>query len=345
MSQALDPARHEALAAWIGARLGAPSLRVTDMRPLTGGAIQENWLVTCRSGAAEERRFVLRRNAPAVIASSRTRAQEFALVRAAHAAGVLVPEPVGLCEDSSILGDAFSLVAAVEGVGLGPRIVKDPSLGGDRAALARRLGRELAAIHAIHAPQPELDFLDAPPASPALATVALQRQALDQLEVARPALEWGLRWAELHAPACPAPVLVHGDFRTGNYMVDQHGLTAILDWEFAGWGDPMADLGWFCAACWRFGRPDLEAGGIASREDFYAGYQAAGGVIDDAAVRYWEIVAHLRWAVIALQQGERHLAGRQHSLELALTARIVPELELAVLRATGPDAWRSTHAG
>ncbi len=60
-------------------------------------------------------------------------------------------------------------------------------------------------------------------------------------------------------------------------MVDEAGLTAILDWEFAGWGDPAQDLGWFCAACWRFGRLDKEAGGIGSREAFERGYLAGGG--------------------------------------------------------------------
>ena len=130
-------------------------------------------------------------------------------------------------------------------------------------------------------------------------------------------------------------------------MVDETGLTAVLDWEFAGWGDPHADLGWFCAKCWRFGRPDCEAGGIARARRLLS--RLRGGRRRDrrcAPVRYWEVVAHLRWAVIALQQGERRqLAGRQRSLELALTARIVPELELAVLRATAPAAWRYAHAG
>ena len=194
-------------------------------------------------------------------------------------------------------------------------------------------------------PQPALDFLGDPPANPAQAAVAGLRAALDRLGAARPALEWGLRWAELHAPERSDTSLIHNDFRTGNYLVDHEGLTAILDWEFAGWGDPMADLGWFCAECWRFGRPDLEAGGIASREEFYRGYEAGGGRVDDAAVRYWETIAQLRWAVIALEQGDRHNSGRQRSLELALTARIVPGLELSVVRATAPTAWRFAHAG
>ena len=129
-------------------------------------------------------------------------------------------------------------------------------------------------------------------------------------------------------------------------MVDGQGLTGVLDWEFAGWGDPMSDLGWFCAECWRFGRPELEAGGISARADFYRGYEAGGdGAVDDAAVRYWEIVAHLRWAVVALEQGGRHLSGLEPSLELALTGRIVPELEAAVLRTTGPEAWHCQLGG
>lgn len=347
MSLAPDRARLDALGGWIAARLGLPSVRVVDAGLLPGGAIQENWLLTCRLGDGPEapsRRFVLRRNAAATIASSRPLAEELAILSVAHAAGVLVPAPIGLCDDPAILGEAFSLVAAVEGVGLGPRIVKDKGLGGDRAALAARLGRELATIHAIRPPRPDLAFLGAPPADSALATIAELRAALDRLGAVRPALEWGLRWAEAHAPAPAPPCLIHNDFRTGNYLVDQAGLTAILDWEFAGWGDPMADLGWFCAECWRFGRPDLEAGGIAPRADLYRGYEAGGGRVDDARVRYWEMIAHLRWAVIALEQGERHSSGRQRSLELALTARIVPELELAVVRGTAPEAWRLAHA-
>jgi hypothetical protein len=55
-------------------------------------------------------------------------------------------------------------------------------------------------------------------------------------------------------------------------------------------------------------------------------------------------MAHLRWAVIALEQGHRHLSGREHSLELALTGRITPELERAILKMTSPDTWRKIHA-
>ena len=192
----------------------------------------------------------------------------------------------------------------VAGTALARRIVKDTSLGGDREALAERLGHELAKIHTIVPPRSDLDFLGQPPGDPGPDTVTQIRKHLDTLGLARPALEWGLRWCETHAPQPSEVVLTHQDYRTGNYMIDESGLTGILDWEFAGWNDPMSDIGWFCAKCWRAGRDDLEAGGIAARAALYQGYEATSGHrIDPARVAFWEVMAHVRWAVIALQQG------------------------------------------
>jgi aminoglycoside phosphotransferase (APT) family kinase protein len=140
-------------------------------------------------------------------------------------------------------------------------------------------------------------------------------------------------------PRQSATTLIHRDFRTGNYMVDEGGLTAILDWEFACWGDPLYDIGWFCAECWRFSRPDREAGGIGSRAAFVAAYETESGRrVDPAAVRAYEALSHARWAIIALEQGERHASGREPSLEHALTGRMAAELELAALRLTAPEA-------
>ena len=250
---------------WLADRLNAPDLAVQVFEPLNGGSIQENWRLCCALSDGAVRELVLRKDSPATIASSRTRREEYAIMEVAHKAGVLTPGPIGFCDDAGVIGAPFAVMAMVEGVGLGPRIAKDLSLGGDRAELAKRLGQELAKIHAVRPPQKPLAFLGQPPGDPALAEVSRLRAILDGLGESRPAIEWGLRWAELHSPSCPKPTLVHGDFRTGNYMVDADGLTAVLDWEFAGWGDPMSDIGWFCAQCWRFGKADLEAGGIAPR--------------------------------------------------------------------------------
>ncbi len=335
----------QALEAFLAERAGAGSLRLTEMRPLSGGAIQENWLLDADipdGPFAGLQELVLRTDSPSGVAVSLTRPREFAVLRAAWQAEVTVPEPLWLCEDESVLGKPFYIMRRVAGTALARRVVKDTSLGGNRDALSERLGRELAKIHTIVPPRPDLDFLDPPPRDPGSESVIQYRKHLDLLGLARPALEWGLRWCETHAPQPGDVVLTHQDFRTGNYMVDESGLTGILDWEFSAWNDPMSDIGWFCAKCWRFGRDDLEAGGIAPRAAFYRAYeQASGRRIDPARVAFWEVMAHIRWAVIALQQGRRAMSGSESSLELALTGRVYPpELERDILVMTAPEQWR-----
>ncbi|MBD5657334.1 MAG: phosphotransferase family protein [Candidatus Eremiobacteraeota bacterium] len=305
---------------------------------LSGGAIQQNWLLV---GTVDAKPFawVLRTDAASSLMMSHSRAQEFALLRVAEAAGVTVAKPLALCEDLSVLGTPFFVAQRASGTALASRVVKDLGLGGDRTKLGGILGAELARIHRIRPPEPELAFLPLPVRTAALDAVDSGRATLDELEVSRPVLEWGLRWLERNAPAASEIVLCHRDFRTGNYMLDARGVSAILDWEFAGWGDGAEDLGWFCAACWRFGRDDLEAGGVALRGDFYRGYEReSGNRIDPDAVHYWEVAAHVRWAVIALLQADRHLRGAETSLELALTSHLVPELEYEILALTG--GWR-----
>ncbi len=335
----MGPEATARLAGWMAETLGQ-DVQVTGLKPLKGGGIQENWTVeTIVEGSP--RAFVLRKDAPATIEASHSRRDEFAIIEVAHAAGVTVPEPIGFCDDAAIVGGPFALMSKVRGVGLGPKVVKELA-DAHRGALTERLAREMARVHRIGPGEQQLGFLGSPPADFGRAETQLMRRWLDALAAPRPGLEWALRWCELHIPRPRETVLIHRDFRTGNYMVDEGRLTAILDWEFACWGDPMFDIGWFMAECWRFGRPDLEAGGIGERQAFYAAYERESGRrIDDTAVRAYEVLSHCRWAVIALQQGERHSSGREPSLEHALTGRIAEELELAALRLTAPERWRT----
>jgi aminoglycoside phosphotransferase (APT) family kinase protein len=331
-----DPAVRDRLASWIAAGFGARGAAIREARLLAGGAIQQNWLLDLaldQGGRTATRRLVLRTDAPSGVAVSHGRAEEYRLLQAAHAAGVTVPEPLLLCEDTGLIGKPFYLMAAVAGTAAPHRIVRDQALGGPRPALVERLGEELARIHAIRPPRADLAFLPLPEEPPALALVDLYRRNLDSLMAPRPALEWGLRWLEVNVPDTQELILCHRDFRTGNYMLDEHGLTGILDWEFAGWGDPHEDLAWFCTRNWRFGAWDREAGGIGDRETFYRGYERASGRrVDRALIPYWEVMANVRWGLIAVQQGERHLSGEEPSLDLALTGRRAAEMEFDLLR-------------
>jgi len=333
----MNDSLRSALEGFIQREAGADRVSITDVKLLSGGSIQENWFMHADiSGGdyGQEMDVVVRTDAPSGVQGSHTRAEEFALLKAAFNAGVTVPEPLWLCRDSELIGRQFFIMRCVRGVAAAHTVVKDGRYGGDRARLLERLGLELARIHSIRPPRPDLGFLTEFDESPALHSIRRLRSFLDAHHTPHPALEWGLRWLERHAPPRGDIVLCHHDFRTGNYMVDENGLTGILDWEFSGWGDPLEDVGWFCAKCWRFG-PGGEAGGIGAREDFYRGYASESGRrLEDANVHYWEVMAHLNWAVIAIQQAERHLSGEETSLLLALTGHIVPELEYEILAMT-----------
>ncbi len=325
------------LTEWLAEQAGV-AVEVISTNRLSGGAIQENHRLEISVAGGDwpgHHDLVLRRDAQSAVATSHSRAEEFALLKAAHDAGVTVPTPCVLCEDERILGGPFFLMHRVMGEARGGRLVK----AAPNADLVHELGANLARIHTITPPRPGLEFLGPPPADPARASVAQYRAYLDALPDPHPAVEWGLAWLADHAPAPGALVLCHRDYRTGNLMIEDGKLSATLDWEFAGWSDPLEDIGWFLAKCWRFGRWEEEAGGLGPRAAFLAGYASVSGAsVDPAAVTYWEVMAHVRWAVIALQQAWRHVSGEETSLELALTAHVVPELEHEILAMTGDAA-------
>src|SRR5271166_183106 len=317
--------RRAALARFLGAASAARGVEITGLTRLRGGALQENWGLDARftGGALDgEQRLVLRTSAATGVAASLTRLQEFAVQKAAFAAGVTVAEPLFASEDPDVWGRPFFIMRRVDGIAAPDRITGDPALDPALPAIAERLGRELARIHTVRPPRRDLAFLAVYEEVGPAQQIAGFRAYLDRQPTPRPVLEWGIRWLETHLPPPTEPVLCHHDFRTGNYMLDGAVLTAILDWEFAGWGDLHEDIGWFCCKGWRFARLDREAGGIADRAPFYRGYETESGRADDPQrVFFWEVLASIRWAVIALQQSDRHMIASERNLDLALTGR------------------------
>jgi aminoglycoside phosphotransferase (APT) family kinase protein len=333
-----DVSKSEALASWLSEAFGAP-VRVTAASLLGGGAVQENWRVdvTVASGLrAGAHTWVMRTDAAQRLSMSLDREAEFAALKVARANGVPVAEPIVRCADAAIIGRPFLIQAFVPGQAQARQIVRHPDLAtfGDR--LAADLGQALAKIHSLIPTSGALPALPVPMSQPAKVEVARLRAALAAASQTRPALDYCLSWLDLKAPVTPVLTLVHGDFRTGNYMLEATKLVAILDWEFAHWGDPMEDIGWLCARCWRFGNDAVnqEVGGIGSRRAFYDAYNAvARHKLNEAVIPYWEIMAAVKWGVIAILQGDRFLSGGETAIELALTGLMAPEMEFDALEA------------
>src|SRR5205807_8828440 len=133
----------------------------------------------------------------------------------------------------------------VEGEALPPRLRRDPSFGPALEGLAAECGQILARLHSI--PLEGLPTLSRPD------PIARCREVLDGLGERHPAFELVLRRLELGRPDPRPDTLVHGDFRLGNLLIGQRGVTAVLDWELVHRGDPVEDPVWLCVPAWRFG--------------------------------------------------------------------------------------------
>mgnify|MGYP003313740126 CR=1 FL=1 len=175
-------------------------------------------------------------------------------------------------------------------------------------------------------------FLNKPKVSPVQQNLLLFEKILDTLLSPLPLLEWAVRWLNKNEPTDQDIRLSHGDLRVGNIMFKNTSLTGILDWEFASWSDPLEDIGWLCARCWRYGNDNKRVGGIGELNDFILGYdEISKRTINWSKLPYWEILATVKWALIAHQQGQRHLSDRKKRLELLLTGQKADEIEYDIL--------------
>jgi len=342
------PEARAALEAFLARRAGASRAAIAELTPLTGGTLHENWrlVVDFEGGTLPGRQtLVLRADRPVCLPGSLSRAHEFLLMSAVRGAGVRVPEPLWAAGSDGPLARECFVMRWLPGSAAPAEVIADAARHATGDRLAASLGAQLGLLQRLRPALCELPFLAPPVHDRARALIAETRAYLDTLSGPHPVIEWGLRWLELHAPPVTDPVLTHGDFRTGNYLVDAGELVALLDWELAAWGHPLEDLGWFCMRFWRLDAVHAAAGGIAQREALLEGYaKTSGQRVERAALHYWEVMANVRWAAISIQQAERHLSGVDKSLELCLIGRRTAEIEYESLQLMAADSASACDA-
>ena len=316
------------VAAWCPGATG-----ITGAARLSGGASQETWTfdIVHPSGNIGA---ILRR-APPSYGAAPTRAAgldaEATLMQLAHDAGLLSPRVLHVLKPEDELGTGF-IMQRIEGETIARKILRDEKFAQARPKLARQLGGILAGIHGLAASKlPKLRHVTA-----ATEIEDLTRE-YQSFNWPRPVFELALRWLKRHDPGPPHEMtLVHGDFRHGNLIIGLDGVRAVLDWELAHFGDPMEDLGWVCVNSWRFGEIDKPVGGFGSREELFAGYEAAGRRVDPERARFWEVMGTLRWGVMCCGMMQRFRAAPDHSMERAMIGRRSSETEIDLLRLLAP---------
>jgi aminoglycoside phosphotransferase (APT) family kinase protein len=311
-----------ALAGVLAPALGA--VTVAGLRVLTGGASRATWAFTAVTDSGP-RELILRTGPPDEIHAG-MRLEAAASTRAA-AAGAPVPHVLVADDSAAALGNPFLICDFIDGETIVRRIhraLDDAS----RTALVVQCAAALAAIHRADPVGIGLEDAD---------QLAAWHGQLDDMADTTATFEWAFRWLAARRPAPSPKVLVHGDFRMGNLIVDASArparLAAVLDWELTHRGEVYEDLAWFCIRAWRFGAPrSLGAGGLGSVDDFLGAYEEASGIaVDRSAMHWWLVLSTLRWGVICRYQAERHLTGQTRSVELAAIGRRVCETEFDLL--------------
>jgi len=297
----------ERLGRVVARRIGGAG-EILELRRLTGGATKQTWAFSSVVDG-DRRDYILQMvgELPSVD-SDHPRAgmprvagrNETLLMLAGMSAGVPTP-PVRVAFDASDGLGTGHITDFVPGETIARKLLREPEYAELRRKFAYQCGEAVGKLHRID--PASLPFL-AP--FGAEVQVAKYKKIYHGFGYAIPALDVAFAWAEANLPRGVPNSVVHGDFRMGNIICGPEGIRAVLDWELACIGDPIADLGWLCTNTWRFGGKQ-PVGGVGTREDLVAGYEAASGrKVDPAHLEFWEAWGSVKWAVMCLLKGQAH---------------------------------------
>ncbi|MFJ6197014.1 phosphotransferase family protein [Micromonospora sp. NPDC092111] len=262
---------------------------------IAGGKSNLTYLLRCG-----ERELVLRRPPLGhVLATAHDMAREHRVISALAPTAVPVPHVVLLCADPAVIGAPFYLMERVPGEVFRRRQQTDPLTAGQRRDLAWAMMDTLAALHAVDPAQVGLaDF-----GRPGGYLGRQVRRWAGQLDRSRSRELPGMdELRDALAASVPeganAGRIVHGDYRLDNLLatVDPVSVRAVLDWEMATLGDPLADLGLLLTYWDVLGDSELAEGNpVADGVGPRAGFPTGAELIDRYAGRSDVDVGPLHW--------------------------------------------------
>jgi len=255
--------------------------------------------------------------------------EQYRVLQALEPTPVPTPKVYWYEEDQALLGGPFFVMEKVEGEVPNPwsRVGKQYyAEAAKRGTLPRSFVEALAALHNLDWRAAGLDFLGVPgPGTDfALGEVTKWESLIQQsLRKPEPVLTEILLWLKANAPATQRLAFVHGAYRTGNLIVKEDAIAAIIDWELQVIGDPMYDVAYVLSDLNREGSPLLSC--VVERELFLDYYQQLTGLTVDLAVcRYYEILYMMRSTAFWLSASGLFAEGKNKDLRLARTTYSVP---------------------
>jgi aminoglycoside phosphotransferase (APT) family kinase protein len=340
----------DSLANWLHGRIAGAEHGVT-VEQFPSGHSNLTYLVRLNG---DGRQYVLRRGPLGPVAPrAHDMAREFRVLRMLHPFFPEAPRVFHSCEDPTVLGSVFFLMECRHGLILRDEV---PSELASVPNYARRISEAfidcLIRLHAIDISKTGLIALGK-------SEGFLERQVLgwaDRWHRARTGTESDetvtrkmdrvVRWLVDRRPVSPTPTLVHNDYKLDNVMIADESfdrIEAVLDWEMATVGDPLADLGLtLCYWAWA-DAPQLRARGVPAltsqpgwytRDQFVQRYAERTGR-DVSQIGYYEVLGIFKLAVILQQIYYRFQLGQTHDARFQNFGEHVCELvELADSLAT-----------
>ena len=271
--------------------------------------------------------------------------REFKVMHALHGTSVPVAEMHVLCEDESIIGRAFFIMAFVQG-----RVLWDQRLPGmstvERANIYDEMNRVIAALHTVPYVERGLESYGKPGNYFERQIGRWTKQYLASVTQPIPEMDQLMAWLPAHMPASAQDAskvsIVHGDFRLDNMMFHptEPRVLALLDWELSTLGHPLADFSYLCMS-WHIppgtfrgiGGVDLAALGIPSESENIYRYCDRTGLATPADLKVdWNFyLAYNLFRMAAILQGiakrlEAGTASSENAKASAAGARPLAEL-------------------
>lgn len=308
-----------------------PGAIISGVRRVGGGASKEQFFFTLSENGADEK-FLLRMDPRSAITET-DREREFVLIDAMQGR-VPVPEPVWIDNDAKHFPQAAAILRVVSGV------TKPSDAGVKVSGLGTWLGPDLRGkikdqfldhlveIHRYDFRAHPLPGFEVPDADAKQAARWAYNYWLELWEVdagePRPIMALATQWLADNMPDTTELVMIHGDYRTGNYLFDEDSgeITALLDWELARIGDFHEDLGWVLMEI--FGTFDtdgtLRASDLFEREEFITEYERRSGrTVNRKTLHYYDVMSSWKCNVIVQANGLAAARSQHNHQDVLLT--------------------------
>jgi aminoglycoside phosphotransferase (APT) family kinase protein len=318
---------------YLAVQLNAPKLKLHGMQQISVGWSHETWLFDAcwTDGNTNHRQgFCLRRDpGNALLRDLSDLNTQFRVLCCLESTALASPRPHYYESDPAILGAPFIVMEKVPGVCPSPwgddgrRFYEEAAV---RGILPDSFTDTLVTLHTLDWREAGLDFLGVPQQGDQFARkeVAKWRKLMDATgQEPDPVLVDVLCWLDVNAPNTEHLTLVHGAYRTGNFLVHEDRVSALLDWETQVIGDPMYDVAYVLSELNREGTDLLS--NLVDRDAFYRRYEKGTGIeIDDKACRYYQMLYAMRTAVFWMSASALFASGENPDLRLARTAWSIP---------------------